>query len=114
VADTAGYDDRHVGLNRRDLAVDDHFALSLFDTEELVPVGVDFLADLVAGLQHHQHELQLLAGVENAAEVGVILGQIFNIVDKAIHGSFSFMAGEFARAQASDTRSTAPCSLGRL
>jgi len=57
VAGTLGNDDTVIGLHIVAFAIDPDFTASLFDPEKLVAVVVDFLADLVAGLERHQHQL---------------------------------------------------------
>ena len=42
---------------------------ALLEAEELVAVLVDLGADVAAGRQRHQHELQMPARVEDAAEI---------------------------------------------
>ncbi|MCZ7620834.1 MAG: hypothetical protein M5U32_21870 [Myxococcota bacterium] len=46
---------------------------------------MDFLADVVAGLDRHQHELQILSRIEHAPEIAVLLGELLDIVHKATH-----------------------------
>jgi hypothetical protein len=80
-----GNDHRVVVLDGRALAVDPDFALPLLDMEELVVRLVHLLADLFAGLQGHEHELQVLARVEHAAVVGVLGREFLDVVDEALH-----------------------------
>jgi hypothetical protein len=68
-----GHDDGMIFLHLRANAVDHNLAFALLDAEELVAVIVHLLANLVARLQRHQHELHLLAGVEDTAEIAVLL-----------------------------------------
>ena len=60
--------------------VDPHDAAAFFKTEELVAILVHFLADVAACRQGHQHQLQVMAGIENAPEIVVSDGQLLNIV----------------------------------
>lgn len=81
----AGNDDGIIGLDRVTGSVDQYFTLPCLETEELVVTSVDLLADILTWLQRHQHQLQMLAGVQDAAEIGVLFGQLFDIVNKAFH-----------------------------
>ena len=81
----AGNDDGIIGLDRVTGSVDQYFTLPCLETEELVVTSVDLLADILTWLQRHQHQLQMLAGVQDAAEIGVLFGQLFYIVNKAFH-----------------------------
>jgi len=51
----------------------------------LVAVLVNLRADLVAGLKRHQHQWEVLASVEHAAEIGIGEGQLLDIVVIALH-----------------------------
>ena len=64
-------------------AVDIDGALPFLEAEELVAVLMDLLADLLARLQRHQHQLQMLAGVEDVPEVLIVDRQLVDIVAKA-------------------------------
>src|SRR5689334_5802833 len=86
-------DDRVVILDRVARAVDDDLAFAFLDAEELVAVLVHFLADVLAGLQRHQHELQVLAGVEHAAEIVVLLRDPLDVIDKSFHRRSSIRLG---------------------
>src|SRR5690606_38155099 len=79
-------DDGVVGPDRRRLAVDVDLAGPPLDAEELIAVVMHFLADLLAGIERHQDELEVLAGVEHAAKVGVPLSQLLDVVGEALHG----------------------------
>jgi len=80
-------DDPVVRLHGVTNAVDPDFALARLDAEELVAVVVDLFADLLTGRNGHEDELQIVAGVENAAKVCVLFRQTFDIVDEALHES---------------------------
>src|SRR5690606_17758520 len=79
-------DDGVIGPDRRRLAVDADLAGPPLDAEELIAVVMHFLADLLAGVERHQDELEVLAGVEHAAKVGVPLSQLLDVVGEALHG----------------------------
>jgi hypothetical protein len=42
--------------------IEDESGIPLFDTEELVDVGVYLVADFLTGLQTHHHKLAVFAG----------------------------------------------------
>jgi hypothetical protein len=44
------------------LVIEDEFGVALFDTEELVDIGVYFVANFLVGLQTHYYKLALFAG----------------------------------------------------
>src|SRR3546814_10423005 len=50
-----------------------------------ISIIVYFEPDFLAGLQRHEHELQISARVENPAKVLIVLGQIFDVADKSLH-----------------------------
>ena len=79
------HDHRVVLADLHAVSRDDHLALALLDTEELVVILVDILAGLLAGLERHQNQLHVLAGIENAPIVLVLLSQLLNVLDKALH-----------------------------
>jgi hypothetical protein len=83
VASTRRYDHRDIVLDLILAAVDVDRAFAFVNAEELVAVGMQFLADFLARLQSHQHQLQVLAGVQDPAEVLICLSQILDIVAKA-------------------------------
>jgi hypothetical protein len=87
VARAGRNDDGEVALDVRLEAVDPDFPLALLDPEELVTVRMDLLADFLARLDGHQHELELLAGVQHASEIRVVLGHVLDVVDEPSHGS---------------------------
>ena len=76
-----------VGSNLVAHAVDPDFTFAAFDAEELVTVIVNFLADLITGLDRHQDQLKIVAGVKHPAEIAVFLGQFLNVVDELLHYS---------------------------
>jgi hypothetical protein len=51
----------------------------------LIDVWVDFLADLFARLQAHDHELGMLAGEQDLPEVGVLEGLALDRSNVACH-----------------------------
>lgn len=61
--------------------------LPCFNPEELVAVIMDLFPDLLAGLESHQYQLHLLCRVENTPKIGILFGQLFNVVDKTLHQS---------------------------
>ena len=66
-------------------AIDPNDALPFFDPEELVTILMHFFADVAAGWQGHQHQLKILARVEDAAEVLILDGHPLDIVDITLH-----------------------------
>jgi len=80
------HEDSVAVLDFRGLAIDPHFAVSFFHTEELITVGVYFLANLLAGLEGHEHELKVLARVQYAPEIRIGICQIFDVSNKALRG----------------------------
>ena len=50
-------------------AVEDEFGITRFNPEELIDVRVHFIADLLAGLQAHQHELTEFPCVYHGPEI---------------------------------------------
>jgi hypothetical protein len=90
VASARGHKDSIAILDFRRLAIDPNFAVSLFQAEELIAVGVHFLADLLTGLQGHEHKLKVLAGVQNAPEIRIGICQVFDIGNEAPRRGASF------------------------
>jgi hypothetical protein len=64
--------------------VDRGCALALLDPKELVVGRAGFLPDARAGLQRHQHQLQVPAGVQRMPEGAVFFGQLFDAGDPAL------------------------------
>ena len=81
----AGNDDGIIGLDRVTGSVDQYFTLPGLDTEELIVARMYFLADVLPRLQCHQHQLQVLARVQNPAEIRVFLGQLLDVINKTFH-----------------------------
>ena len=90
MARAGGHDHREIVLDPVVHPVDPDHALAFLDAEELVAVLVHLLADVAAGRQRHQHQLEVLAGVEDAAEILVGDRRLLDIVDIALHISSSF------------------------
>src|SRR5215471_17407610 len=90
VASARGHEDGIAVLDFRRLAIDPNFAVPLLQAEELIAVGVYFLADLLTRLQGHEHELKVLAGVQHATEIRIGVRQIFDIGNKALCCCASF------------------------
>jgi hypothetical protein len=80
------HDDGIVTLDHRTVTVDPDLALPFFDTEELVAIVVRLLTYLLARLDGHQHELQVLARVQHATEICIFLGQLFDVAQEALYG----------------------------
>jgi hypothetical protein len=59
--------------------------MALFDAEELVMCLVGFHADILAGLQSHEDELQVMARVKNVPEGCVLFRQRFDVSRVAVH-----------------------------
>jgi len=81
----SGHDDAVAGLDLVGHAFDQDPPLAGFDAKELIGIGVDFATDLFAWPDRHQNQLKLVTRVENAAEVGVFLGQLLDICDVSVH-----------------------------
>ncbi|MNL63940.1 hypothetical protein D3C87_1881110 [compost metagenome] len=65
-------------------AIDHNFGFARFDAEELVVALMHLFPNLFAGLQRHQHELQVLPGVKDPAVVLVRYGEPIDVVDKSL------------------------------
>jgi hypothetical protein len=66
---SCGHDNRitvtdHVFL----LVVKDKLGIAFFNAEELVDVGMHFVADFLSSLQTHHHQLAIFAGEQDLAE----------------------------------------------
>ena len=68
------------GLGRREQIVE----------QQALEIPVGHPHDLVAGLQRHQHQLQIMPRVEHPPEIVVLFGQVFDIVAESVHLSLSF------------------------
>jgi len=55
-------------------AIQNKRCLTLFNPEELVDMLVHLVADFLAGLHFHQHQLKVFARVENLPEIVIIFG----------------------------------------
>jgi len=97
-------DDPVVGFDLMDRAVDRDFSLSSLDPEKLVTIIVNLFADLFAGLDRHQHELEVVAGVQHTAEVAVSFGQALNVAGKAFHDMILIQRYDFSLLLALSTR----------
>jgi hypothetical protein len=73
------------------IVIDIHLAAARFEPEELVAVLMHLGADLLARLQRHQHQLQVMAGVEHLPKVSIAGGLPFDIVVIAFHLPSSFV-----------------------
>lgn len=79
----SGWDQyREARLDGTSYAVEDHGACPVFDPEELIQL-VDFLADLLVGVEGHQHQLTVFGCIEDTAKVVVRLGYFLNDLHKA-------------------------------
>ena len=74
----------HLVLN----LINDHHALALLETEELVHCVVHFRTDLLAWLEIHNHQLAELPGIDDPAEIFVLCGFFFNIPNKSLFHHF--------------------------
>lgn len=90
MASTLRHNDAVIGFYFIGFSVYPDLAFSLFDPEKLITVIMDFHTDLVPRLEGHQHKLQIVAGVQYAAEVIILFRQSFDIVDKSLHLNISF------------------------
>jgi hypothetical protein len=63
-------------------------ALAVDEVEKLVDL-VRLLADVVAGLHAHQHDLAVLVRQDDAPEVGVVLRLFGDVLVDGGHGSLS-------------------------
>jgi hypothetical protein len=57
----------------------------LFDAKELVAVLVNLLTDLVAGLESHRDQLEVMTGIQNAAKIFILDRALFDVVTIAFH-----------------------------
>src|SRR6185369_14483019 len=89
---TGGNHDREVALDLRLATIDPDFAPPLLDPEELIAIRMDLLADLLARLHGHQHELQLAPRVQNAPEVRIPFGHSSDISHEPFHGTLLFIS----------------------
>jgi hypothetical protein len=85
VLGSGGHDDRVVSFDLGPIAVDPDFACPGFEAEKLIAVVMDFFPDLVARLERHQNELEMVACVQDTAKIGIFDGQRFNVADKSLH-----------------------------
>src|SRR5690606_11626708 len=82
---TGRYNDGVVIFNIVGVVIYDDLAFAFFNTEELV-VGIVYLcSDFLAYLQGHEHQLQMLSGVEHLPEVAVLNGEFFDILYETFH-----------------------------
>ena len=56
------------------------------DPEELIAILVHLVTDLLAGLQRHQHQLQMFSRIKNMTKIDVLLDEFFDIFNEALHG----------------------------
>src|SRR5205085_1524904 len=89
-----GHDHRELVLDMIGNPINVDNAGPLLDAEELVAVLVNLFADLIAGLQRHGDELQMVARVEHPAEVLVLDRPLLDIVAIAFHPSLSFTSSK--------------------
>jgi hypothetical protein len=88
----AGWDDhRDLRLDAVLDTVDVDRALPFLETEELISILVYLRADLFAGLKGHQHQLNVMPGVEHAAKIVVLDRALFDVVAIALHRAFSLV-----------------------
>ena len=62
-------------------------ALPAPDPEELVAILVHFFADLLARLQGHQNQLEVVTGVEHPAKVGIVDGDAGDVGHETLHAN---------------------------
>jgi len=84
VAGTGRRQDRVVALDPRLITIDHDLPLASLDPEELVPVRMDLLTDLLAGFKRHQHELKVFGGIEDSAKILIGLCQFLDVFDKSL------------------------------
>lgn len=89
VARALGYDDPVICLDLVADAIDPDFAFATLNAEELVPVVVDFLSDFLARLDRHEDKLEVIPGVQHAAEIVAFFRQCFDVVDGTLHPACS-------------------------
>jgi hypothetical protein len=85
VTGSSGYQDCVVALDAIPLPVDHDFALAHLYSKKLIAIRMDLLTDLLAGLERHQHQLKVLARIEDMAEITIILSQLLDVFDEAFH-----------------------------
>jgi hypothetical protein len=67
------------------LTIEDKFRFTYFDPEELVDLLVHLVANFLAALQAHHHQLGVLAREEHLAEEMVLFGQFLNVSNETGH-----------------------------
>ncbi len=82
----SGRDDHRAAVDDViDIVVDVDLAAAFLEAEKLVAVFVHLGPDFLARLQGHQHQLEVLAGVEHAAKIRIVGGLMLDIVVIAVH-----------------------------
>jgi hypothetical protein len=89
VARALRHDDSIVRLDLVADTIDPDLPFAALDTEELVPVVVDFLTNFVTRLNRHEDKLQVMPGIQHAAEIVVVFRQLFDVVDETLHPACS-------------------------
>src|SRR5688500_16191349 len=85
VASTGRDDHAAAVLHVVAIVIDVHLAAARLKAEELVAVLMNFRANLLARLERHQHQLEMLAGIEHPTEVGVAGGLPLDVVMISLH-----------------------------
>jgi hypothetical protein len=86
-------------------AIEDRFAGAPLHADELIAIGVRLRADLLARLQRHDDELTVRPGIENLAEVLVLVRLGFDVDAIACHERLLF--------QGNDDMLRVPCPVER-
>src|SRR5688500_10636280 len=81
MARAGGDDHREIVLDAVVDTIDPDDSAAFLDSEELIAIVMYFFADVAAGRQGHQHQLKVLPGVEDPAEILVRHGHALDIVD---------------------------------
>src|SRR4030095_10975365 len=80
-----GHDHPAAVLDVIAIVVDVDLTPALLETEELVAVLMDLRPDVAAGRQAHQHQLEMVAGVEHPAEIRGLGRLALDVVVIALH-----------------------------
>jgi hypothetical protein len=62
-------------------------AFSPLDPKELITVSKNLIANLLVWLERREYQLQMITRLEHPAEFAIFLGELLNILNKALHGS---------------------------
>jgi hypothetical protein len=106
VTGAGGHDHGEIVHHRILAAVDIDCTLPFLEAEELVPILVHLCANLLPWLKRHQHQLEMLTGVEDTPEVFVVDRQLVDVVAKS-----RFIRASPFRVRKRYERTTRPSAL---